>query len=141
MQLDGSDGNGLTLTYTAAALPPGLTLNPGTGIISGTIAATARAPYPYSVTVTASNGTQEVQRTMAWTVSDILISGPSASDLTEGVSVLLPVQAKSLPGMVLTYAATGLPTGLQINPATGVIAATCPWLCPARSLSRDAPGI
>ena len=62
---DGTD----VLTYTATNLPPGLTLDPQTGVITGTIDPDAAAGGPYSVTITATdpNGTP-VSQTFTWNV-------------------------------------------------------------------------
>ncbi|WP_324751965.1 Ig-like domain-containing protein [Roseovarius sp. Pro17] len=49
---DGSD----TLSFSATGLPPGLSIDPGTGVISGTIDADASVSGPYTVTVTADDG-------------------------------------------------------------------------------------
>ena len=43
------------LTFTATGLPPGLSLDPVTGRISGTLAGSASAASPYSVTITATD--------------------------------------------------------------------------------------
>ncbi|RGE38557.1 tandem-95 repeat protein [Comamonas testosteroni] len=64
------------LTYTATGLPPGLALDPNTGLISGTIDHSASQGGPnsdgiYSVTVTANDahgGT--VSQTFSWTVTN-----------------------------------------------------------------------
>ena len=44
-----------TLTYAATGLPGGLTIDPASGLISGTIAAGASMSGPYAVTVTATD--------------------------------------------------------------------------------------
>ncbi|MGE0165096.1 MAG: tandem-95 repeat protein, partial [Dongiaceae bacterium] len=56
-----SDPDGDTLTYSAAGLPTGLSINAATGLISGSLSATAATGGPgggnvYTVTVTASDG-------------------------------------------------------------------------------------
>jgi hypothetical protein len=60
------------LTYSATGLPPGLTINAGTGLISGTISSTAAAgsPYPVSVRVSDDGGASVgAVDTFAWTVT------------------------------------------------------------------------
>ena len=62
---------GDVLTYTATGLPPGLTLNPTTGVISGTIDASASVTGPYTVVVTATDTLgAAVQQTFSWVVSN-----------------------------------------------------------------------
>ncbi len=51
-----ADNDGETLTYSASGLPAGLSINPGTGIITGTIDKSASQSGPYTVIVTASDG-------------------------------------------------------------------------------------
>jgi hypothetical protein len=66
LQITASDPSGLALTYSAQGLPPGLTIAPATGIISGT-ATTAGA---YQVTVTAQDTAGATgSAPIAWTVN------------------------------------------------------------------------
>lgn len=60
-----SSASGQTLTCTATGLPPGLSINAGTGLISGT----AIALGTYTVTVTASAGSVSGSTTFTWTIS------------------------------------------------------------------------
>ena len=45
LQLAGSDPDGDTLTYSATGLPPALSVNAATGLISGTLTATSAGTY------------------------------------------------------------------------------------------------
>ena len=47
-----TDLDGDPLTYAATNLPPGLSISPTTGLITGTIGATGADTSPYSVSVT-----------------------------------------------------------------------------------------
>lgn len=57
------------LRYEAANLPPALTIDPLTGLISGVIAPPAAAGSPYNVRVTASHGTERASSTFRWVVT------------------------------------------------------------------------
>ena len=57
---------GDALTYGAAGLPPGLTLNPATGLISGTMSV---ASVTHAVTVMASDASATSTQAFTWTVT------------------------------------------------------------------------
>jgi hypothetical protein len=66
LQIQASDSDGGTLSYSAAGLPAGLTINPTTGLITGTPTA-AGTP---SVTVTAKDATgPSGNTTFSWTIN------------------------------------------------------------------------
>ena len=70
--LAATDSAGDAVTYAASNLPPGLRINPYTGIISGTVAAGADTGSPYTVTVTATDllyGTATGTATFAWAIA------------------------------------------------------------------------
>jgi hypothetical protein len=128
LQLQATDPGG-TLSYTATGLPPGLALNASTGLISGTVAAGAAASSSYAVTVTAGDGTYSASQTFDWAVTHtntgtLLLTVPGAQANVVGENVALAVQARDSDGEALTYAADGLPDGLSIDPASGVISGT-----------------
>src|SRR5207248_1075000 len=54
LQLSASDPDGDTLTYSATGLPPALTVNTTSGLISGTLPSASAGTY--SVTATVSDG-------------------------------------------------------------------------------------
>ena len=94
LQLQGGDADGETVTYTASGLPTGLSIS-SSGLISGTIATNADGSSPYSVTISASDGTNTTTQTFLWTVSQLPLTAPSAQTNTEGDTVSLQLQGKN----------------------------------------------
>jgi O-glycosyl hydrolase len=124
LQISATDSAaGQTLTYSATGLPAGLSIDPLTGLITGTPTTAGTS----SVTVTATDGTgASGSASFAWSIAvgiSIDVSNPGSQSSTVGTAVSLPIQATS-PGGTLTYTVTGLPPGLSINSATGVISGT-----------------
>ena len=80
LELEGTDPDGGQLRWSATGLPQGLTIDPQTGRIHGTIASGAARQEPYRVTVTATdNGTPqplEDEASFDWTVTDGTAPGP-----------------------------------------------------------------
>jgi len=123
-----SDPDGQTLTYWATGLPDGLSIDPATGVISGTVAYTAEDGSPFNVTVTASDGDLNDSESFTWTISNTNrapeVTKPADQNSAEGASPTLSIAATDPDGDGLTYSALGLPDGLSIDPATGVISGT-----------------
>jgi hypothetical protein len=67
LQLQASDPNGDSLTYGASGLPADLSVDPSTGLISGTL--TAASAGTHSVTVSASDGVLTTNQSFTWTVT------------------------------------------------------------------------
>ena len=126
LQIQATDSDGSqTLTYSATGLPTGLSINPATGLITGTPTATGNS----NVTVTATDTTgASGSASFTWTVNapnTITVTSPGNQTSTQNTPVSLQIQATdSDNSQTLTYSATGLPTGLSINPATGLITGT-----------------
>ena len=72
------DADGDKLKFTATGLPPGLVLNPATGLITGTLTHDASQGGPYTVTLTIDDGHGGVAtRTFSWPVKN---PSPVATD-------------------------------------------------------------
>ncbi len=129
-----ADANGDPLTFAAAGLPPGLTINPTTGQIAGTIDHAASQAGPYTVTVTADDGKGGVAtETFAWTVANpapVVAAAIPDQGVIDGAAFALNITPSFKDGGsdtdTLTFSATGLPAGLSINPTTGLISGTIP---------------
>jgi hypothetical protein len=70
LALHALDADNDRLTYRATGLPPGLRVNPRTGVISGRLG--SQSAGNFTVTVTASDGVLSDSSTFAWTVRDLL---------------------------------------------------------------------
>ncbi len=118
-----ADVDGDSLTYTAVELPAGLQINNTSGIISGT----ATTAGSYNVTVTVSDGSDTSSVQFNWVVSAVstntppTITSPSNQSGLVGDTINLSIQANDGDGDTLSYSASGLPSGSQINTSTGRI--------------------
>ena len=75
LQISAADEDGDALTYSAADLPPGLSIDPATGLISGEI--TGGGEFTSTITVTDANGGSS-EITVVWTVDGA--TGPSGDN-------------------------------------------------------------
>ncbi len=116
--------------FAATGLPPGLSIDSATGLISGTINPFTAGTYTVVVSATDANTSGTV--TFTWTVaatSPPAITNPGNQTNTVGGTVNLTVAISHAdPG---TVTITGLPPGLSFNTATGAITGT---------FSSSAPG-
>jgi hypothetical protein len=125
LQLSATDMDGDALTYSSSTLPAGLSLNPSTGLVSGTIAGGAASGSPYTITIAATDGTQSSSQVFSWTVNPyVALMKPSDQSNLEGASISLQLQASDAGSHTLTYTVTNLPTGLSISGSTGLISGT-----------------
>lgn len=107
--------------YTATALPDGLSLDSDTGVISGTPAITGN--FTIALTATNEGGTANANLTIAITPPLPPTAPPvinSLATITASVDEPFTYQVTATNDPV-SYFATGLPPGLNINTATGAI--------------------
>lgn len=128
LAISASDPDGDALNYQASGLPAGLSIDAGTGVISGTI--TAAGTFAPTVTATDGGGLS-ASTSFAWTVivsnpnnQPPSITAPAAQISTIGDSASLSISASDPDGDALAFSATGLPAGLAISPATGIVSGT-----------------
>jgi hypothetical protein len=127
LQIHASDSaSGQTLTYSAAGLSAGLSVNSSTGLISGTPTTAGTS----TVTVTAMDTTgASGSASFSWTVNPaggntVTVTNPGGQTSTVGTAVSLQMQASdSASGQTLTYTASGLPAGLSIG-SSGLVTGT-----------------
>jgi hypothetical protein len=135
-QTQGYEGQGLDGSITATSklngpislsvtgLPAGLSFDPNSGTITGTIAIGAAQNGPYQVDIHATNGQETADSVFELNVTGITYTGSTVEVGDVGDSIDLQVSASTASGAPLTFAAESLPDGLSINPATGVISGT-----------------
>ena len=110
--------NGPT-SFSATGLPPGLTLNASTGLISGT----PTAPQVAIVPIAAANVYgSSLPLNLILTIGNFSAI-TSATSITGSVGSVFSY-ALAASNSPLIYNLTGLPSGLSINSATGVVAGT-----------------
>lgn len=125
LALSASDPDGDTLTYIAHGLPPGLKLDHVSGVISGAPCCAGI----YTVAVLAADAHADSPSSeFTWTVTPPPMP-PTLARLANqshkvGRALSLRLSATDPNGDALTYSASGLPPGLSINAATGVISGT-----------------
>jgi hypothetical protein len=110
-----------TVSYAAAGLPNGLSINSSTGVISGTISDAGS----WQPTGTVSAGTATTTAFFNWDVSGpISITAPGNQSFNAGDAVSVQVVTTDTDSGTLSYAASGLPSGLSIDSSSGLISGT-----------------
>ena len=111
------------VTYSASGLPPDLTINPNTGLISGVLSYSSAGTH--NVTVSVSNGSTSASEVFEWLVQNTNripdVTDPGDRTDVPGATVALPITALDPDGDDLTFSQTGLPPDLAIHPHTGLI--------------------
>jgi hypothetical protein len=120
-----STGGPVTSYSVVPALPSGLSLNPATGVISGTPAALAPTAI-YTVSATNSGGSASVglSLTVRGIVPTVLSYAVNPASYLVGVPIA-PNAPSYDAGTITSFTVSpALPAGLSLNPTTGVITGT-----------------
>jgi len=109
-------------SYSATGLPPGLSLNTTTGIITGIPTTTGVYPATLGATNAAGTGTQTFTVTVGAAYPDNpAITSASTATGTVGAAIIYTITATNSP----TYFSAGpMPIGLSLDEHTGVISGT-----------------
>ena len=128
LAISATDPDNDTLSFSATGLPTGLNIDPTSGAISGTV---AFGTTTSNVTVTATdNGSPNlsVSVNFLWTITTTnrqpTATNPGPQSSAEGDTVNLAMSATDPDNDTLSFSATGLPTGLSIDPTSGAISGT-----------------
>jgi len=126
------DPEGEKMTFSATGLPEGLMMDPVAGVVTGTLAGDASIGGPggdgrYEVVIRATDGAgQSAETTLVLQVANVPPENvvPLPDLVMRNGEVVEMDTARAFAdrdGDVLTYSAAGLPEGLSIDPATGLI--------------------
>ncbi len=118
-----------TFTLVSGTLPPGLTLNPSTGVISGTPTATGSYPIAITAADSSTSGNRVLPTftcTIVVSIASLTITAPCpATAGMQGTSYSFPITATGGQGQLTWTLTSGtLPPGLTLNTSTGVISGT-----------------
>lgn len=121
LQASGGSGTGYTWSIVAGSLPPGLTLAPGTGQISGTPSSAGSSNFTVQV-VDAAGGA--ASRALSITVNASL--SITTSSLPNGQVGVAYNHTLSASGGIppLAWSATALPAGIRLDAGTGALSGT-----------------
>jgi hypothetical protein len=113
------------LTFSdGGSLPPGLTVDPATGIISGT----PTTAGVFGVTITATDDSDfSAQVSFTWTITNtVTVTDPGDQSGVSGAAItpFAVVATDSSSVATTTFAATGLPAGVTIDASNGTVSGT-----------------
>ncbi|GGQ64563.1 putative Ig domain-containing protein [Couchioplanes azureus] len=116
-----SQGGRLPLTWSyTGTLPPGLAMDPDSGLVSGKPTAKGSVNYDVVIKVTDKDGRSDDALFKWLVVDDLVLTAPTDQSTRNDTAVDLPVTAAG--GRTpLKWTATELPPGLAIDPSTGRI--------------------
>jgi len=125
LHIRGGSSAGYPVSFSGYNLPPGLSINSATGLISGT--PTVTGSYPVSVTARDVSGGQG-SMSFTWTVNGsgdtVTVTNPGTVTTDAYADASFQIEASSSSGYLVTsYTATGLPFGMSIS-SSGLISGT-----------------
>ncbi|GJD94845.1 Ig-like domain-containing protein [Methylobacterium iners] len=124
-----ADVDGDTLSFSATGLPPGLTIDPTTGRVTGTVSNTASQGSPYTVIIRATDPSGEsVQRSFTWTIlnpaPDAVPDGPLTTNEDTAITINVLANDTDPDGDTLTVTAASAPRGNVAINANGTLTYT-----------------
>ena len=122
--IQAAGGNG-TRTFSAFNLPPGLSINSQTGVISGTLNPNIFPNSTYGVSLRVQDLSGSSTVSILWSVlSGFELANPGTLTGQMLASASQQITLFNNFDTTATFSAQGLPPGLSIDPATGLISGT-----------------
>ncbi len=106
-------------SFNASGLPAGISVNTGTGLISGS--PTVSGMFNATVSATNAGGTGNLGVTITINLVAPVITSSNVTSGNGGQAFTYTITASNLPA---SFNATGLPTGLNVNTVSGLISGT-----------------
>lgn len=120
--VDATDANGDSLTYSLTTAPGGMSIQAGTGLVSWTPTAAQTGSHAVTVRVADPGG---LAATQAFTVvvpnAPPVITSTAVTTAGVGAPYSYDVNASDLNADTLTYSLTQAPNGMTVNAASGLI--------------------
>jgi hypothetical protein len=113
LQVNAADNNGGAISYSAAGLPTGLSINGSTGLISGSPTKIGN----YSVTITARDGSTTGSVQLPWAISGPSVSHLALRGVRKGKPMLLLTLSAANGSSPIKELVVGLPRGLGFSKA------------------------
>ena len=105
-------------SYAATGLPAGLSINTGTGLISGTPKDAGKS----AVTISATNANGTTTARLVITIAGVpVVTSAKTASATQNKAFSYQIVASNSP---TSFSVSGLPTGLALNASTGLISGT-----------------
>jgi hypothetical protein len=106
-------------SFNASSLPPGLSIDVETGVISGT----PSTPGPFTIGLSASNTVLTGTANLPVTVNKLAEVTSGSAGGRQLTAFSYQITATGYPA-ITSYGASGLPSGLTVNTSTGLVSGT-----------------
>ena len=118
--------SGATIAWKKVLLPKGFALSSG-GLLTGTPSSKAVGAQSVQVSVTDAKGGTPATATLSLTINEAAAFGkksPIAAGFTEGQAGTVTLTATGFPAPTFSVSSGTLPSGVTLNPTTGVLSGT-----------------